>query len=87
MLSEALITEVDEMLPMVTNMEASATVVAEELDQYMPMAHEPAVKRPMAASSGPELNPRFKSNWIATLTHNALEANQIDQETGQHVSH
>lgn len=53
MLSEALITEVDEMLPMVTNMEASATVVAEELDQYMPMAHEPAVKRPMAASSGP----------------------------------
>lgn len=52
MLSEALITEVDEMLPMVTNMEASATVVAEELDQYMPMAHEPAVKRPMAASSG-----------------------------------
>lgn len=51
MLREALITEVDEMLPMVTNMEASATVVAEELDQYMPMAHEPAVKRPMAASS------------------------------------
>lgn len=62
MLSDALITEVDEMLPMVTNMEASATVVAEELDQYMPMAHEPAVKRPIAASSGPELNPRFKSN-------------------------
>lgn len=46
--SEALITEVDEMLPRVTNMEARATVEVEELDQYMPMALEPAMNRPMA---------------------------------------
>lgn len=48
-LSEALSTDVAEMLPMVVNMDASATVVADELDQYMPMAQEPAVRRPRPA--------------------------------------
>lgn len=48
MLIEALITEVEETLPMVTKMEARATVEAEELDQYMPMAQEPAVNKEKA---------------------------------------
>lgn len=50
MLREALISDVPEMLPMLTNTEASATVVTDELDQYMPRAQEPAAKRHMATN-------------------------------------
>lgn len=45
MLSEALMSDVLDILPMDTKMEASATVVADELDQYMPRAQEPAANR------------------------------------------
>lgn len=45
MLSEALMSDVPDILPMDTKMEASATVVVDELDQYMPRAQEPAANR------------------------------------------
>lgn len=45
MLSEALMSDVPDILPTETNMEASATVVVDELDQYIPRAQEPAANR------------------------------------------
>lgn len=50
-LTEALITDVADILPMVTNREAMATVTIAELDQYMPIDKHPAQKRPNAAKS------------------------------------
>jgi len=47
-LTEALITEVADMLPMVTKSEAMATVDTAELDQYIPMEQQPAAKSPKA---------------------------------------
>jgi len=51
-LTEALITDVADMLPMVTKSEASATVDAAELDQYIPMEQPAAMRSPLAKVYG-----------------------------------
>lgn len=50
-LTEALITDVADMLPMVTKSEASATVDAAELDQYIPMEQPAAMRSPLVIIS------------------------------------